>query len=752
MSYLISVKKRLVRRGPSNHLFSRKYMTKRVQATFCAHHRDCEYCNLEVLIISKKFQHLPNLRIVMSRYEGRRVLTDEELVYKLMMMVENLYVRTLNAFDLQVAMSPIQETRLLVSLQTPPNQILLHQRLLNTPYPSNQHLPMIWDAVKDYYREWDRHQLRHFKMEKQMFEGAPPINLAQMAALKFSTYHMTFGSKFGFNNSFMSKENFYPKKLPMLLNEYSNDTHYMTQNAKNIMASHGAKALSMMYDYMGVKKYFKTRVFTFDLDDLHLTVSFNPGTSAGPRKGPSIPTIQICNVTYKVTSSGKKIDQLEFVLQEIQRAWENYLETGRFEMEKDLWSIAYKQEVFNAWDKATKAEYEKMANKCREFFIPFCKTYFISSIVGTYRQNIERGSLIKIGFRWWKGGAYELAKQLRYTENVTMGKGDVKKMDKHIKRHLLNLFSSENLRYYNFSDVDKTHGDFFKELVEWAGDSLAVKVVNTVGDRFVVMNGVLPSGAYETSHANSWIMGYLYFLFLAHCATGPNGTRVMQAVASGAIVFVVYGDDHILSTPTDLWNVCGEHKFKEFVLGFGLIIQDDGQFPFLSRVGKYGELIVPGISFLQHYFVLREEVGLDEDYPPVLPFRPSHKTIVKVPYGSGAPRSNVDNVLAVIGMAYDSKGTNEYTYLFLRGLYATLIEPALAEGSTPGEDVENFLRRVSGCPTLSYDITKLLRKGSITLDELANGFPERISILQKHLGSTPEYHNLSRFQPGMTTD
>jgi len=368
---------------------------------------------------------------------------------------------------------------------------------------------------------------------------------------------------------------------------------------------------------------------------------------------------------------------------------------------------------------------KKMKDKAREFFIPHLLSVLLSMIVQRRRQKIERGKMIKIGLKWWYGGAERYANQLKYrSKNVAWGEADVIGFDTNVKIFLLLLYVVQAAIYYK-----KTKDfDIFKVFLKMTATHLGFKLVHMFLDVWRSMVGSMPSGAYETSHGDSWIMGFMFFLYIATVAHKyPEKRRtMMDCIESGDLGITVYGDDHNIIIPDILTDIINMKDFHDYLLEtFDAETRDVKQTKqFLSHLDRYGEIPDKGIVFLQRYFVHKDEIGGNyENLANILPLRPFEKTYRKFAFGKGGYRANVDLLLSSIGMAYDN-GLNPVAYKFCEFMFEEFrsICPPLEEIL---KDPYFSLQDTS--------ITRLVKKLGIPLEQLAKGFPTREMVLSMHV-------------------
>jgi hypothetical protein len=522
-------------------------------------------------------------------------------------------------------------------------------------------------------------------------------------------------------------------KMPRVLKKLAKPTGTVFGRGRKLGALTG-KAMQLLVQTLGVKPYARTYNWSFE-DELKASRDVPMLSSAGIRAG-SDTVVEHYPFVFKRTVNGKKADQLErsdTILCEIRDA----ILAGDRPFNPDrAWALIAKNEVLCSMNDA---ELKKFQDKCRLYNIPTLIMYRIARMVHGYRQTIERGRFIMIGFNFWSGGATLLANRFSYDKGGRRyATADFTGLDVTIKAPLLRIYSA-------FSDFYIRKGDdyeVYKGMLKMATENLTFKCVHFHSGVWRMVFGGMPSGAYETSHGDSWIVSLIIFQYFVDVGLRyPHMQQLIyNSVASGDLYFVVYGDDLITSVPDSLSSILGMHGISRFVQeNYQMEMRDVVTMRnFLSvPSNRTGELVEEGVCFLSRYFVARECVSSRTDLPPVLPYRKLTKIVKKFAFGNGETRTDRDRVLASLGMVYDSMGTNPVAYRFCRDMFETNIETV----GTVSEAVDSFDADYNGDKFLS----KLLRKCNVSLDKLREGFPSREALLSMHRMN--HGHHFSRTRP-----
>lgn len=369
----------------------------------------------------------------------------------------------------------------------------------------------------------------------------------------------------------------------------------------------------------------------------------------------------------------------------------------------------------------------KAQDKCREFFIP-CLILTIISIFFMERMKYECGKIIKIGMRWWHGGAEELAIQLNYNmPDMIWVDGDIDGFDKSIGDYFLYLYMASLRYYYDEStmgdDERKVYNGFWRYLTY----HLINKVVLHVGSIWTVMQGVMPSGAKETSHGDSWILAFYFYMFIEiqrekHPYAAAYIDTCLQA---GFITIVVYGDDHIWCVPRALWGIINLEEWTMFLRVYCKSELRDGRSynKFTTEINENSGLVVkPGPVFLKRYFI--ENSGPDDIRAKILPFRPVTEQIMKL--FASENHEDMDYVVSSIGHALDTMGTNECSYRIIKKFYSYF-------KGRKAVSYKELVKRYKADPGRMSKLTDLVKKMGSEPENIYDCFPSRRRLALMHV-------------------
>jgi hypothetical protein len=382
---------------------------------------------------------------------------------------------------------------------------------------------------------------------------------------------MYTGDKLG-KYTMSSCENLYPTKVIRLMEKYNKPTIKLP-NLTPMVSKSIFRGLNRMYDYMGVRKYFHKLIWTLTERDVVL-LKVPEQSSSGIRSGFDRKFVDHDGIKHKVTPNGTKGDQIIATKKQFWNYVQEFKRTGNIKFLEIACCICLKFEIFNCTD-VKEEERTKMYEKCREFFIPNLMQYLFAYYTMKDCQMIERGKMIKIGMKYFYGGAQLFANQMRYNDpTMVYGDGDFKSLDTSIHRVLLELYETHAAVY-----VDPKSPDYslFLFMLQLATENLSVKLVHVFARVWKVMFGVMPSGAFETSHGNSWIVGLIWWTYVEWVMSKfpHRSAQIEAAFQAGRIQFPCYGDDHMPGVGREINDIVNETGFSKFVNDvFGMLIRN----------------------------------------------------------------------------------------------------------------------------------------------------------------------------------
>jgi len=401
------------------------------------------------------------------------------------------------------------------------------------------------------------------------------------------------------------------------------------------------------------------------------------------------------------------------------------------------WTITPKDEYFFSWGKQfDDKEWQSFKDKVRVFVIPSSVFVHLERMISHVRMMKERGRVIRIGHRWGKGGADTLADCLNVLDGwlADLVEGDVKNFDMSVKAVFVNLYYSSM-----FVHEDPTHPDHpVKELIlKTILKAILSRVTHLFGEVWGVQRGGVPSGCYNTSHMDSWVMSLYFYLFATYqIMNAPPADRpILEKQLIQIIRLIVYGDDHAYKKGVGLSaTYFSGAQFANFMkTHFDVDIRDikDG-ICFLSEASN-GWLTSVGLTFLRHQFV--ENTDKRPGQSKFLPYRETREYIARAIWGrEPKERDVVDVLLSVMGHAYGTHGSNYDAWKSLKYIYAELLQEI---GTDYMGSVGDAIDRLG-----EADLKKWRQHG-ITVEDLRRGFPTWTELRSRNFFDKVYQQNLS---------
>jgi len=670
-------------------------------------------------VIVKGVPDTPYALFPETRVEG----TKEEQAAKIISLVNSLY----RIVDGQIVPMPgdYYKTYLAARLAHSPNmQIippLLKDRghMLETP---SYDLPPI---IRKIYQEADRRVLPRYFSKRIDFETLHSTAERVSPYLEFvrqrSAYWMTFGTINGKGFRTAALENANGIKTINAILGYSGPVKHLNPLGQQAF-THIDEAISRLYNAMGFTQ--ETLGQERSVVDFDSIASAYLGSSAGLNPPTKVKEGELdTGERVRISSTGKKLENLELDMQRIIDLLED--DTNSFDT---YFEIVGKVENFFSWTvQKDPVKHAAWKNKMRLFYIPTSTFVLMEKIVSKVRMKKERGKVIRIGMKWAHGGADELAKSLKIDlENcmkLILVEGDLKKMDQTVKAIFTKLYMQFMLVH---EDPTSTDYPIKVKILEYLIPRLVEKLVRLYGDVWVKQVGTVPSGCFNTSHMDSWVMGLYFFLFCTvQLHSCPDADRVELEQLIEEVAIVLYGDDHLynkgeerVSHYLSAWNF---QSFLKQALEVDLKDIYDG-LPFVSSEDR-GRIKTRGACFLKQFFVLNPYKGEYPNQPDFLPYREINEIMIRLAYGrESTTRTLKEIALACVGHAYATFASNRIAYDMILEVYRQII----AEIKTPVEQMSDLAQ------LLQAKSMRKLRVLGLTAEQLKQGFPTWEALIKQN--------------------
>lgn len=381
----------------------------------------------------------------------------------------------------------------------------------------------------------------------------------------------------------------------------------------------------------------------------------------------------------------------------------------------------------------TLEKWEKAIAKVRTYEIPNEFFIVLERISQLGRMLIERGHLISIGMKWSRGGVDWLAKRLGVAFakewRRKFGDGDIDGLDQSIHYIFLQFFYQAAGMYFK-----RGHPDYpiMMRIINFLARVVSVRCVRFFARLWAMIVGKMPSGCWMTSHGNSWIVIFWFFLFgNMQIARAPLEKRAeMEAqLIDRIILMIVYGDDHILSSDrNETSEYFNTEQFAQWCKTYLNVSLRDVRpdVPFVIEA-RSGERVTEGIVYLKHFFVRNKRADLGQS--KYLPFRPIAEYQMKAVWGRECKDRDIyDFLLSLLGHSYGTYASNFPAYLWLCGAFNHAIK--YVETSKGG--VPAVLGQVKNRAHTNSDFMKKMRQNDLTIDDISHGFPTWETLVRKN--------------------
>jgi len=335
-----------------------------------------------------------------------------------------------------------------------------------------------------------------------------------------------------------------------------------------------------------------------------------------------------------------------------------------------------------------------------------------------------------IGLCWERGGADWFIRHFKYPTAEYVGEGDISGLDVSLHKALLELYKAMSSMYLDFESMDPEDVSLWKRLHHFLISNLAVKLIPTTDKSWTWMIGKMPSGDWDTSHGDSWIMLLLFCMFLAKCIRDfpALSVAIKTAWIEDDINFPVYGDDHnIIVQKMIIAMVVNEIRFAQFLNeAFGIKVRSIREY---KGVGKFlaepdtrytGDVDKVGVRFLQRQFFL------DQESQQYMCTRDGISVMYKLFHN---PNHNdlIDKAASAVGVVMDSMGTNQVVYDLCSEIYNWI---KVVSDNTETYDRRVFLKLAED----KYFANKLEQRLGLKISQLVPGFPSICDLKARQIG------------------
>jgi hypothetical protein len=563
--------------------------------------------------------------------------------------------------------------------------------------------------------------------EKEVWKEPDIMTLQNTLLRRESAYVWGLGTTNGLPHVVSAMSNLFPRKLPdAILKQVRNPN--MPDKTREVLI-HTNLAMDMMYRAMKIFE-FRTQDARLDssrFEKIYLAAS--DGLKSGDTR-----EVYHEGISIRISPNGKKIEQFEPNTSML--IW--CLRNGQ--RPEVVFNLQPKNELYYAMDKQRDpALWAAFLKKLRIFVIPSGIFNVMENLISKVRMLLETGWVIQIRHKWPRGGYDRLARCL----GIIFGKnewskiiceGDYKALDVTIRELLTNLYFSMSLVHEKKGTPEYA---LKEKILKWVIEIQAVRIERLFADIFVTHEGGVPSGMLNTSHCDSWVTAFLFFLFSAWTiANAPSQYKVrLEEISLMLIFFICYGDDLLYNMSGDplgqlYFNIFRFSSFLKDYFDMDLRDHKNG-ISFMSKQFQ-GWLSHKGSTFLRHYAVENPVKGNGQSIS--IPFRESCEILPRVIWGREVKvRDPIDVMMSCIGHAWGTYGANKDAYDRIKSLFMHLT-------LTYRGDYQNLLmERVARCSNASI---RQMRVMGITPEIVAAGFPSWDQIISHNLVD-PAYQDIA---------
>lgn len=519
-------------------------------------------------------------------------------------------------------------------------------------------------ALADAYQL--QHKLGRFAGWSELLEAWTPIDpnkcesLQTLVIRKFSQFWQVFGTVNGRKFVTAATEALYPDKYTDALLNMNKETQKPPAEFETLRPMIPT-AMDILYHHMGIHEFGneRSKLHFAELGSMYLGASrgLNPG-DCYIIHDPSL------DVPVFIKGTGKKSDLFEADLDAILEM----IRTGEYV--PVFWDIVPKVENFYKWDCQNNDEkYKAWKSKLRLFVIPSSIFILVERLVSKIRHLKERGRVIAVGHSGTKGGMDKIARMLGITlencEDPILEEGDAKNFDQSVLADFVKLYFSTMLIHERTDNPDYKIKEF---LLKWLTENIVTRLTRVFADYWCVLRGGVPSGCFNTSHMDSWIMAMYFFCFAVYQLLNalPEDQEELEHEILNVIKLICYGDDHLWNRGSGIASrYLTAHQFAAFCKKFFRVEVRDifSGLPFLSKE-KWGYITRRGACFLKHYAILNTDKRPGQS--KFVPYRETREHVARVVYGRETSERDIQDVLlSTVGHAYGTYGCNKDAYDFL---------------------------------------------------------------------------------------
>lgn len=517
------------------HCFKTSSAYKRTKWDFCTKQADIDHyevmcdCDLTFKLFGSCIDPFNGY---VSRYDGPKQRTGEEMILAMLGYINYMYVKFNGFFRYRKNVLTLGQRRALYMMsKLGPNMKTL-PLVIGSNYPRAKEPGVYWSELPLIlmYVDAKRFGMSVSELLVNVFQQNDDVQGPILIGAGSEGYQ-TYVSQSYYNQNYghtlingvkypaivHATENVY-EKLPKALAKMNKNPKYSPEIA-DFMKRKCSSILSMLFSpyFLDVDKYFGKFTWKYDSHTMNSIVQddMKKDASAGVYFSHTVThTNPVNGKTYRIGNRhATKGEVGQTVGENIDRIFNEFLRGHEVEMPASFTRGATKAEPFATFGKSQE-DVIKLCNKVRIFHICDTFSYLASMSVDYLRVHIEKGNMIKIGMNWYKGGAQHIAEYMHYLKKMIYGTGDVTGLDLSLLAPLISLYYAAGVHYYDL----KTFAVEMRALFLWIRKNVSIHMHQHLSQLFgslvVWLNGMIASGHYLTSHADSWCMAFLFVAFI----------------------------------------------------------------------------------------------------------------------------------------------------------------------------------------------------------------------------------------------
>lgn len=539
-------------------------------------------------------------------------------------------------------------------------------------------------------------------------------SLQVLCARTVSPWRMAYGLENGRPPVISRKVNLYPRKQGRAILKQARPWVKVQPEIMETVRVDMVDVLDLLYYKLGTKNHIGKHRSHVDYESfLQMSLGTSEGINAGAPKQVVLPDESI----LKISPVAQKAEMFETNIKDVH----NSILNGDFPPSYFKNSEKDELDLIEAQIRKVMSEdgWGAKLDKLRIFNIPSAVFIMFERLISQLRFAIERQRSIRIGGSHGHGGTDKLAVLLNIALHncfeICIEAGDISGLDFSIPAEDLSIFYSSMLVY----DIPEgPYYDIKKRIVDYVCRFIVNQLINLTASLWAIKTGGMPSGAWGTSHGDSWILLLWFCMFLLTQVkqAPPEKRDKLFEAALDLIVIVIYGDDHGWNRTMDpeIVQWFNGDAFSAWLKTYKDVDMRDQMCTSFASKTSNGYLTHRGFVFLKHFSVINPYRDLPNQ-PTFIAFRETPEFVVRAIHGR-VPKSRTcfDVILSLLGHSYGTYASNRDAWEVMALMYQNCLDEL---GLSDEEVLSKILVDLS-----EDDVADFRRKG-VDVADLIKGFP-----------------------------